>query len=54
MNEFGTSLLPDPTFIKGFKDGMPLNVWDIEDILYGFLSPWDVSYKCYLLYISFM
>jgi hypothetical protein len=31
------------TAFEGFKNGVPLNVWELEDLLYGFLTPWDVS-----------
>lgn len=31
------------TDFEGFKNGVPLNVWELEDLLYGFLTPWDVS-----------
>uniref|UniRef100_A0A914XT86 Uncharacterized protein n=1 Tax=Plectus sambesii TaxID=2011161 RepID=A0A914XT86_9BILA len=27
--------------VEGFKNGVPLNVWELEDLLYGFLTPWD-------------
>lgn len=33
------------TAFEGFKNGVPLNVWELEDLLYGFLTPWDVRLR---------